>query len=212
MTIDIPGAFMHIDIDKLIHVRLAGPMAELLARVDPKKYQTYMSKENRKDVLYVELQEKALYGTLQAALLFWENLSEFLTQELGFVANPYDSCVVNKTINGKQCTIIWHVDDLKLSHVEQQVVKDIAEKLNTKYGEKAPLLVHRGKIHDYLGMTIDYSEDGKVKFMMPDYVEGILDEAPSEMDGTAVTPAGPSLFTVKADEIKLKNEEADVFH
>jgi hypothetical protein len=62
-------------------------------------------------------------------------------------------------------------------------------------------------------MMIDYSEDGKVKFMMPDYVEGILDEAPSKMDGTAVTPAGPSLFTVnKVDEIKLDNEEADVFH
>jgi hypothetical protein len=186
-------------------------MAELLARVDPEKYRTYMSKENGKDVLYVELQ-KALYGTLQAALLFWENLSEFLTQELGFVANPYDSCVVNKIINGKQCTIIWHVDDLKLSHVEQQVLEDIAEKLNAKYGEKAPLVVHRGKIHDYLGMTIDYSEDGKVKFMMPDYVEGILDEAPSEMDGIAVTPAGPNLFTVKADEIKLDDEDADVFH
>jgi hypothetical protein len=116
MTIDIPEAFMHVDIDELIHVHLEGPMAELLARVDPEKYRTYMSKENGKDVLYVELQ-KALYGTLQAALLFWENLSEFLTQELDFVANPYDSCIVNKIINGKQCTIIWHIDDLKLSHV-----------------------------------------------------------------------------------------------
>ena len=30
MTIDIPGAFMQVDIDELIHVRLEGPMAELL--------------------------------------------------------------------------------------------------------------------------------------------------------------------------------------
>jgi hypothetical protein len=76
MTIDIPGAFMHVDIDELIHVRLEGPMAELLTRVDPDKYRTYMSEENGKQVLYVELQ-KALYGTLQAALLFWENLTKF---------------------------------------------------------------------------------------------------------------------------------------
>ena len=47
-------------------------MAELLTRVDPSKYRTYMSEENRKQVLYVELQ-KALYGTLQAALLFWKD-------------------------------------------------------------------------------------------------------------------------------------------
>jgi hypothetical protein len=170
-----------------------------------------MSKENGKEVLYVELQ-KALYGTLQAALLFWENLTEFLTQELGFTANPYDSCVVNKIINGKQCTNIWHVDDLKLSHVEQQVLKDIAKKLNAKYGQQTPLAMHRGKIHDYLGMTIDYSEDGKVKFMMPDYVEGILDEAPSEMSGIAVTPATPNLFTVKVDADKLDDDNAEMYH
>jgi hypothetical protein len=74
MTINIPRAFMHVDINELIHVRLEGPMAKLLTRVDPDKYQTYMSKENRKQVLYVELQ-KALYGTLQAALLFWKKLN-----------------------------------------------------------------------------------------------------------------------------------------
>ena len=55
MTIDIPGAFMHADIDELIHVRLEGPMAELLTRVDPDKYQAYMVEENNKKVIYVEL-------------------------------------------------------------------------------------------------------------------------------------------------------------
>jgi hypothetical protein len=71
-----------------------------------------MVEENGKKVLYVMLW-KALYGTLQAALL----LSKFLTKELGFMVNPNDRCVVSKVIEGKQCTIIWHVDDLKLSHI-----------------------------------------------------------------------------------------------
>ena len=143
VTIDIPGAFMHVDIDELIHMRLEGPMAELLTRVDPDKYRTYMAYENGKQALYVELQ-KALYGTLQAALLFWEHLTEFLTKELGFTVNPYDSCVVNKEINGHQCTILWHVDDLKCSHVEQSVLDNIYEKLNEKYGKETPLVIHRG--------------------------------------------------------------------
>jgi hypothetical protein len=211
MTINIPGAFMHVDIDELIHVRLEGPMAELLTRVDPDKYRTYMSEENGKQVLYVELQ-KALYGTLQAALLFWENLTEFLTEELGFTVNPYDSCVVNKMIDDKQCTIIWHVDDLKLSHVKQSVLDDIADKLNSKYGEQAPLVVHCGKIHEYLGMTIDYSEDGKVKFMMHDYVQGILDETPADMAGFAVTPAASNLFTVRKDADNLDDERSETYH
>ena len=92
--------------------------------------------------------------------MFWQDLTAFLTEELGFVVNPYDSCIVNKTIDGKQCTIIWHIDDLKISHVKQCVLEDIATKLNSKYGQVLPLIIHRGKVHDYLGMTIDYSKDG----------------------------------------------------
>ena len=76
----------------------------------------------------VELQ-KALYGTLQAAILFWKDLTKFLTEELGFIINLYDSCIVNKIIDGKQCTIIWHVDDLKLSHIKQSVWKTLPTNL-----------------------------------------------------------------------------------
>jgi hypothetical protein len=211
MTIDIPGAFMHADIDELIHIRLEGPMAELLTRVDPEKYRTYMTEERGKKVLYVELR-KALYGTLQAAMLFWENLTRFLTEELGFTVNPYDRCVVNKTIDGEQCTIIWHVDDLKLSHVKQEVLDYVANKLNAKYGKEAPLTMHQGAIHDYLGMTIDYSEKGKVKFLMPDYINGILEEAPTDMAGTDVTPASNNLFTVRKGTDKLDDKDAITYH
>jgi hypothetical protein len=211
MTIDLPGAFMQAGVDELIHVRLEGPLAEMLVRIDPSKYQTYVVIENGKKVLYVVL-KKALYGTLQAALLFWEDLSKFLTEELGFTMNPYDRCVVNKIIKGKQCTIIWHVDDLKLSHVRQSVLEAIAKKLSAKYGQKMPLTIHRGEIHEYLGMTIDYSEEGKVKFIMQNYVDGILEEAPDEMEGRAVTPATTNLFTVREDVEKLDDQRAETYH
>ena len=68
-------------------------------------------------MLYMKL-KKALYGTLQAVQLFWRLLLNTL-KEWGFKLNEYDQCMANKTINGKQCTIIWHVDDLKISHVEK---------------------------------------------------------------------------------------------
>jgi len=44
-----------------------------------------------------------------------------------------------KSINTKQCTIIWHVDDLKISPVEQDVVEDIKKVLNKKFGKESPL-------------------------------------------------------------------------
>jgi len=40
--------------------------------------------------------KKALYGTLQAALLFWKLLSTTL-QEWGFKINEYDQCVQIKS-------------------------------------------------------------------------------------------------------------------
>jgi hypothetical protein len=84
---------------------------------------------------------KALYGTFQAALLFWENLSGFLIHKLGFEENPYDPCVMNKNFNEKQCTAIWHVDDIKISHVKQDVLQSIAETLSNCYGKVSPLTV-----------------------------------------------------------------------
>ena len=68
--------------------------------------------------------KRALYGTLQVALLFWQMLSSVLVSR-GFTVNPYDQCVANKQINGKQCTIIWHVDNLKISHMSENIVEDI---------------------------------------------------------------------------------------
>jgi hypothetical protein len=97
-TVDIPSAFLHSDIDELIHLRLDGPMADMLVRVNPDKYRNFIVKHrNGKSVIYVEL-KKALYGTLQAALLFWENLSSFLIDELGFTCNKCDQCTVNSEV------------------------------------------------------------------------------------------------------------------
>jgi hypothetical protein len=211
VTIDIPGAFMQCNVDEEIYVKLEGLMAELMVKMNPGKYGPHLMKEKGQLVLYVKLL-KALYGTLQAALLFWESLSSYLIDELGYEPNPYDLCVVNKIINGKQCTVLWHVDDIKASHVEQGVLDDLARHLDSRYGKHAPLTVHQGPIHDYLGMTIDYSEDGKVKIIMSDYIDRMLDEAPDDMSGTAVTPAANHLFDINDKVEKLDDKQSELYH
>ena len=209
-TCDIPGAFMQADMDEVIHVRLAGPLATLLARVDPESYEKYIAYEKGKPVIYIKL-KKALYGTLQAALLFWKDLTGAL-KEWGFELNPYDECVANKDIDGSQCTILWHVDDLKISHLNPDVVSDIINKLNARYGKEAPLTVTRGKVHEYLGMTIDFSVTGKVIIQMDDYVEGILAEAREDMAGEATTPAAEHLFNINNNPDPLGEELSQYFH
>jgi hypothetical protein len=56
-------------------------------------------------------------------------------EEMGFELNPYDSCVANKVIDGKQCTVLWYVDDNKISHVDPDVVTSIIEKIEEKFGK-----------------------------------------------------------------------------
>ena len=85
ITCDVPGAFMQVDIDEVVHIRLEGALAELLTKVDPELYTKYQVKEKGKVVLYVQL-GKALYGTLSASMLFWKDLSGHLLAD-GFVPN-----------------------------------------------------------------------------------------------------------------------------
>ena len=106
-----------LSIDELVHVRFTGEMVKMLLQIDEQMYSEYVVTERGEQVIYMELL-KALYGTLRAARLFWQKLSKQLIDVWGFVPNKYDDCVVNKVINGSQMTVVWHMDDLKVSHVD----------------------------------------------------------------------------------------------
>ena len=105
------------------------------------------------------------------------------------------------------------MEDMKISHVSNTVVLDeVIADLNEWYGKIAPLTVMHGKVHDYLSMMIDYSIPGKVIICMDDYAKGILDEAPADMDGVALTLVVEHLFDVNEDAELLDPTQAEVFH
>jgi hypothetical protein len=166
--------------------KLEGVMAEIIQKIDPDQYKKHTVYKRGKPVIDVILL-KALYST-------------------------------NKTINNKQCTIAWHVDDLKISYVDTHVVTTILNLLDAKYGqetvggERAALTVTCRKIHDYLSMTLNYSDPGVVKSDMTDYVDKVLKDAPSYMDGTAKTPADKNLFEVRDNIVALPTDDAEFFH
>jgi len=142
---DIPEAFLHADMEDNVHMLLEGAVAEMIVKLDPTIYRKHIwYNKHGKPMLDVQL-KKALYRTLQAALLFSKLLSETL-QEWGFALNPYEKCVVNEIIEGKQCMLIWHIDDLKISHANKNVVENILKKLNDKFGLVGPLTTCRGKV------------------------------------------------------------------
>jgi hypothetical protein len=178
---DIPGVFLHADSDKDITMILKGRLAKIMEEVEPNLYRKYISVDAKGSaILYVKMQ-KAIYGLLRSALLFYKKLMSNL-ESTGFKLNPYDPCVANKTVNGTQMTICWHVDDLKVSHVDPKEVTKFGEWLSKTHG--VSVTTHRGKVHDYLGMIFDFSEKGKVMINMIEYLKNIINDFPKEIIAT----------------------------
>jgi hypothetical protein len=120
--------------------------------------------------------------------------------------------VANKKVKVKQFTITWHVDDLKLSHVDVKVVDEMISWLKSIYGED--MRVSRGKKHDYLGMELDYLVPGEVRVTMVDYLKRVITKFPEVITGGATSPAAENLFTVRPEgECEpLEEKRAIVFH
>ncbi len=96
----------------------------------------------------------------------------------GFALNPYDPCVANKTVEGGVLTISFHVDDCKISHRATGVVDETIDWLRNDYevlfeDRSGTMKVHRGHVHDYLGMTLDYSHEGEIHISMVKYIVDI---------------------------------------
>ena len=149
---------------------------------------------------------KSLYGLMQASLMFYQKLLKDLESK-GFVVNPYDPCVANKVINGEQFTIVWHVDDLKLSHKDPEVVTEMIAYLKGLY-EKLPngevklieeqRLTDSNKVLNYLGMDFDFSVKKQVSISMKHYVEKVIKEFPDPLRNKVIsTPATAKLNSEK---------------
>jgi hypothetical protein len=76
-------------------------------------------------------------------------------------------------------------------------VNDRFEKwLNSKYGNNGKVTATHGKVHDYLGMELDYRKRGKLIINMSKYVENMINDFPVKLGkkDIAKTPAADSLF------------------
>ena len=62
-VLDVPSAFMQVEMDELVHVCFRGEMVDKLLEIDHELYSIYVTEEQGEEVMYVELL-KALYGTL----------------------------------------------------------------------------------------------------------------------------------------------------
>lgn len=149
---------------------------------------------------------------LEASLLFYKKLRADL-EGIGFEFNPYDPCIANRMVENKQQTIRFHVDDLMSSHVNPKVNDEFYQWMNDTYGSMKAVTCTRGKVHTYLGMTLDFSRKGKVKIRMDDYVDRMLEEFPVKFKDTETqeTPASATLLE-PGKGARLDEKRHEVFH
>ena len=83
------------------------------------------------------------------------------------------------------------MNDLIISHAEQAVVDKIICNLEKTYG---PMVTQKGKLLDYLGMTLDFTEKSKVHVLLDDFKDLLSKDAPEYMQGQATSPAAIFLF------------------
>ena len=217
-TVDLPGFFLQTEADKdnQLILKLTGAVAILLVEADEDKWRKHLQKENGKWVIYVSC-DKVIYGTMNAALLAYKKLAK-LFREWGFVMNPYDPCVWNKMVGGKQMTIMFHIDDLLMSHLLPHIVTLFIKKLEQEYATRDPLTVTRGLIHDYLGMTFDLRVPGQVALSQYDYLKkfyhGLPDNYKVNYKGNKYrcTPAPADLFKRNENSPLLNDASRETYH
>ena len=205
-TADVAGAYLKAYMTDFVIMKFTGESVDILCEMNP-EHVKFVTIEKGVKVLYVRL-IKALYGCVKSALLWYEMFYSSL-QEMGFELNPYDPCVANATIEGKQCTIAWYVDDNKISHENPEVVTMIIEKLEERFGK---MTVTRGKEHVFLGMNITYTDNKTAVISMKSYLQEAIDECEMEIKREATTPARRTLFEVDESSTLLDKGASETFH
>jgi hypothetical protein len=134
---------------------MSGELMYLMCEVDPSL------RSEDQSVMYLRC-KKALYGHIEAARLFYDDLNNTLKEKLNFEQNCYDPCVYDWLNEGERTTVRVHVDDLKISSVSKPRLLEVIRHLKEVYGEITEYL---GVEHDYLGMVLSYRpEERKITF------------------------------------------------
>eukprot|EP00536_Pseudo-nitzschia_multiseries_P000748 jgi/Psemu1/1685/gm1.1685_g len=186
---DLPAQFLQTDMDTLLFLKVTRALALLL-----------VEKERGRPMMYYVQCKKATYGTLNAAILAYKKLVGYF-KEWGLEMNPYKACIWNKMTNGS------HHKDAGC------VTNFLVKQLDEVYGKTDPLTICQGKVHEYLGMTLDFSKPGEVMITMNDYIKMFLGKILKEMVGERATAAPEYLFqTNKSGAMTLPKDQSKEFH
>ena len=118
------------------------------------------------------------------AVLFYKTLISHL-DKIGLELNSYEQCVANTMINSSQITLFSHIDYINVSHKEESAVYVFVLKICKIFRNSTK--VSRGKVHEYLGMDINWSQDGSMIVSIIKYLQKIIGDLPEVICCTSAT-------------------------
>lgn len=215
-TVDITNAFIQTlvpqDGEERIIIKIRGTLVHFLIEIDPSTYLKFVTYKNRVKILYCNVL-KAIYGMLTSTLLFYTKWRDDLLL-IGYKLNPYDPWIANKIVNGKKHTVTWHIVNLKISHINPKVNDKFIKWVDKLYGDNkiGRVQAKRGKVHNYLGMVLDYNTPGKVTIDMRYYIKNMSTQYKYPSDAKYKSPASENLFKTNTKRKPLPKEDVEDFH
>jgi hypothetical protein len=202
LSFDVNCAYLNADMNTEVIMELNPLTAELLSQLDP-NFKQFLERDGK---MLVKL-NKALYGCIESAKLWYERFKSFLERK-GFKVNPYDPCVFNRyTEAGVQCTVFFHVDDGIATCEDERELDKFLQELLDEFGEVRST---RGKVHEFLGLVLDFTEDTVCQITAPRLTE----EATKDygIKSSVKTPALPDLFDIDDESDLLEEPVRRKFH
>lgn len=201
MTLDHKAAYLNAAMEgPRVEMLISPEVVEILCDIDT-SYRKFIRADNK---IAVRL-KKALYGCVQSAMLWYNELTSTL-ESIGFKRNPYDTCSFSRAQGRSFDRILVYVDDLFLTSDSNSRLQTIAETLKSRYDA---VTYKTGLQHDFLGIHWDFTVAGQVSLSMDGYINDIIRKY--NVTEQCSTPATDRLFRTTEDSPKLTTEKSEMF-
>src|ERR1700689_971397 len=119
---------------------------------------------------YVCLLRKALYGLKQSPRAWFHVIAEVLS-DFEFKQSESDPCIwIHENTRGERTYIALYVDDLIIAGEKENEISTIKERLSARFEMK-----DLGIARKFLGMEIEYGNDGSIKIHQNQYIQQLLE-------------------------------------
>ena len=191
---DVDAAFLQVDTNfkhgEHYGVIFSKDYTAIILEIKP-EWQEYVDKRGQ---LLLTL-EKAWYGTKEAALWFFLDISEYLINTMGYLQMKGDPCIFTKRSGQLHSILVLHVDDVLFCGSSKEINEAARKMLEQRYG---PLKWQDGDTIKYLGQRIVFDYQKKeMRIDQQQYIEKLAAKYPPT--AIAKTPSSKDFFHLSLD-------------